>query len=58
MRRRACSIGACPRCGTVLFALSDDWLDAERAVVEHLEGACAEPAARISVRPRPMLRSA
>jgi hypothetical protein len=41
----------------VLFALTEDWLDAERVLVRHLEG-CAEPTSQISVRARPMVRSA
>jgi hypothetical protein len=59
LRRRACSVGTCPRCGSVLFGLTEDWLDAERVMSRHLEGcSVATPATTGGGAVRPMRRSA
>ena len=56
---RARPLGACPRCGCTLLAPSEDWLDAENLVTDHLlvcehRAAVPEPLAR----PRVVLRPA
>jgi hypothetical protein len=35
-------IGDCPRCGDPLTAATEDWLDAERVVTEHLQSCPGE----------------
>ena len=56
---RARPLGECPRCGRTLLGPSEDWLDAENLVTDHLR-ACEiqatvhEPPAR----PRVVLRPA
>ena len=57
---RARPFGDCPDCGTTLVS-SDDWLDAERVVTEHLRTCEREGAVRMvrpPHRPRPLLRPA
>jgi hypothetical protein len=57
---RSRPFGDCPACGATLVA-SDDWLDAERVVTEHLrtcEHDAAVRVARPERRPRPILRPA
>lgn len=59
-RHRACTLGACPRCGRPLGA-REDWLEAERLVSEHLARCPSDGRAtpRIAVAGgRPMLHSA
>ena len=53
-------LGACPRCGRTLLGPSEDWLDAERLVTDHLM-VCERAAARHEAparRPRVVLRPA
>lgn len=56
---RARPLGDCPRCGRTLLGATDDWLDAERIVTDHLL-ACELPAPvqHEAVRPRVVLRPA
>ena len=57
---RARPLGECPRCGRTLLGPSEDWLDAERLVTDHLM--LCEPAAEVREaperRPRVVLRPA
>jgi hypothetical protein len=56
---RARPLGDCPRCGRTLLGPTEDWLDAENLVTDHLmvceqeTRVCVEPA-----RPRVVLRPA
>jgi hypothetical protein len=53
-------LGDCPRCGRTLLGPSEDWLDAERLVTDHLmlcEDAAAVHETPVS-RPRVVLRPA
>ena len=59
-RVRPRPFGECPACGTTLVS-SDEWLDAERVVTEHLRICERDAAVRIvhpTQRSRPMLRPA
>ena len=60
LRLRARPLGECPRCGRTLLGPSEDWLDAERLVTDHLT--VCEPAAAVREapdhRPRVALRPA
>jgi len=55
---RARPLEECPRCGRTLLRATDDWLDAERVVTDHLQ-AC-EPEAPVrheEARPLALLRA-
>jgi hypothetical protein len=56
---RARPLGECPRCGRTLLGSSEDWLDAENLVTDHLR-ACDRPAPvrEPAARPRVVLRPA
>jgi hypothetical protein len=56
---RARALGECPRCGRTLLAASEDWLDAENLVDDHLM-VCehAAPVQEPPPRPRVVLRPA
>ena len=57
---RARPLGDCPRCGRTLLGATDDWLDAERVVTDHLL-ACEQVEVSVQcepARPRVVLRPA
>jgi len=56
---RARPLGECQRCGRMLLGATDDWLDAERVVTDHLLSCeLPGPVQHEAARPRILLRPA
>jgi hypothetical protein len=52
-------LGECPRCGRTMLGATDDWVDAERVVTDHLLACELQvPVQREVARPRAILRPA